>query len=65
MVRGVHLVKGEELFECEKTLRKLDDVLKKSDPRAKTGFVNVARKKLEWPFNSKEVCKERATLAAL
>ncbi|KAK0113993.1 hypothetical protein ONS96_014839 [Cadophora gregata f. sp. sojae] len=51
-VRGVHLVKGEELFECEKTLRKLDSVLKKSDPGTATGFVNVARKKLEWPFNS-------------
>ncbi|KAH7383079.1 hypothetical protein BKA64DRAFT_176304 [Cadophora sp. MPI-SDFR-AT-0126] len=54
-VRSMHLVTGEELFECEKTLRKLDAVLKKSDPGTVTGFVNVARKKLEWPFNSKEV----------
>ncbi|PVH76976.1 hypothetical protein DL98DRAFT_496048, partial [Cadophora sp. DSE1049] len=57
MVRGVHLVKGEELHECEKTLRKLDAVLRKSDPGTVTGFVNVARKKLEWPFNSKEVAE--------
>ncbi|KAG4441912.1 hypothetical protein IFR05_002596 [Cadophora sp. M221] len=56
-VRGVHLVKGEELYECEKTLRKLDAVLKKSDPGTAVGFVNVTMKKLEWPFNAKEVAE--------
>jgi hypothetical protein len=61
MVRSVHLVKGEELYECEKTLRKLDAVLKKSDPGSVVGFVNVAKKKLEWPFNAKEVRRDRST----
>ncbi len=53
---GLHMVRGEELHECEKTLRRLDGLLRKSDPASAIGFVSVARKKLEWPFSGKEVC---------
>lgn len=54
---GLHMVKGEELHECEKTLRRLDSLLKKSDPTSVVGFVSVAKKKLEWPFNGKEIAE--------
>jgi hypothetical protein len=49
------MVRAEDLFSCETTLRKLETLLRRSNPRTASGFLNTTKKKLEWPFKDKEI----------